>query len=46
MGLSLKVRMKVGLSLKVSVKVRLSLKSDGRVCHLQVRVKVGFVAYG
>ena len=37
--------MKVGLSFKVRVKVGLSLKSDGRVCHLQVRVKVGFVVY-
>ena len=45
MGLSLKVRMKVGLSLKVRVRVRLTLNSDGRVCHLQVRVKVGLVAY-
>ena len=37
--------MKVGLSLKLRVRVRLTLNSDGRVCHLQVRVKVGFVAY-
>ena len=38
--------MKAGLS-QVRVKVGLSLtgKSEGWVCHLQVRVKVGFVTY-